>query len=209
MAELYLETTGDVNIREKGKSLDVAPKGAILTTTGNRWWEVELEGGEIALVSGRVVQPYFGPVAAEVGPLVLPKEPPWLVIARGELGVKEVIGNKDNPRIVAYHQTCTLKATDDETPWCSAFVNWCITQAGLIGTNSAAAISWLKWGREIPLEDAQAGDIAIFSRSGGNHVTFHLSHDESSLDGLGGNQSDEVNIASQSLTRLRGIRRPF
>lgn len=141
-------------------------------------------------------------------PFVELPEPKWLTIARGELGVKEWYGGKDNPRIVEYHQTCSLKATDDETPWCSALVNWCMIQAGLYGTNSAAAISWMQWGVAIPLAQGLPGDIAVFARTGGNHVGFHLSHDDNAIRVLGGNQSDEVNIATFSRVRFLGLRRP-
>ena len=143
-----------------------------------------------------------------LAPYEAPVEPAWLVIARRELGVKEVYGGQHNKRIVEYHQTTTLKATDDETPWCSSFVNWCITQAGIKGTNSAAAISWASWGKSIPLDQAQPGDIAVFTRSGGNHAGFYISHDANAVRVLGGNQSDEVNIATFSRARLLTIRRP-
>ena len=49
---------------------------------------------------------------------------PWLNITYAELGIREQSEpGKHNARILAYHQTTTLKATDDETPWCSSFVN--------------------------------------------------------------------------------------
>lgn len=203
----YIEVLADANIRDKGNVLDTALEGVILTTTGNVWHEAELEGGGVGLVSGRLVKPYVGLLAQPPGPLVLPQEPPQLVIARKELGVKEVLGSGNNPRIVAYHQTCTLKATEDAVPWCSAFVNWCFTQAGIKGTNSAAAIHWLKWGTAVNLAEARPGDVVVFSRTGGNHVAFYLSHDDNCLRVLGGNQSDEVNIATYSRERLQGIRR--
>jgi hypothetical protein len=44
-------------------------------------------------------------------------------IAKAELGTTEVPGTQNNPRILEYHATTTLKATTDEVPWCSSFVN--------------------------------------------------------------------------------------
>lgn len=65
---------------------------------------------------------------------------PWLVIARREEGVLENTSNTEhNPRIIEYHST-TGKFQNDETPWCSSFVNWVITQAGLKGTNSVLGL---------------------------------------------------------------------
>lgn len=141
-------------------------------------------------------------------PFIELPEPLYLTIARGELGVKEIYGNGSNPRIIEYHQTCSLKATSDAIPWCSAFLNFCITQSGLQGTNSAAAISWMQWGEAIPLAQGEPGDVAVFARTGGNHVGFHLSHDDNAIRLLAGNQSDEVNIATCSRARFLGLRRP-
>lgn len=54
------------------------------------------------------------------------------LIATTQVGVNEISGNKHNPKIVEYHQACTLQASDDETAWCSAFVNWCYIIAGFV-----------------------------------------------------------------------------
>ena len=120
-------------------------------------------------------------------------EPRWLTIAKGELGVKEIPGSGDTPRIVEYHQTTTLKATDDEVPWCSSFVNWCLEQAGIRGTKSAAAASWREWGEELEAE-GRLGCIVVMRRKGGNHVGFYMSEDADGVFVLGGNQGDAVNV---------------
>ena len=84
--------------------------------------------------------------------------------AEGELGQKERKGKEHNPRILEYLATTTLgdsARSRDETPWCSAFVNWCVVRAGLEGTSSALARSWLGWG--IPVEEAGLvlGDVLV------------------------------------------------
>lgn len=53
-------------------------------------------------------------------------------VAQTQRGVKEIAGIKHNPKIIEYHQACILQANDDETPWCSSFVNWCYIIAGII-----------------------------------------------------------------------------
>jgi len=59
---------------------------------------------------------------------------PWMDIAVAELGVHEDSHpGQHNSRILEYHQTTTLKATTDETPWCSSFVNWVMIQSGRQG----------------------------------------------------------------------------
>ena len=75
----------------------------------------------------------------------------WMDIARNELGQNEIAGSRDNPRIVDYHGSTSLNASDDETPWCASFVNWVMEQAGIEGTDSAAAMSWADWGQSSEL----------------------------------------------------------
>lgn len=136
-------------------------------------------------------------------------KPLWLTIAEEEKGVKEYVGDADNPRIVEYHQTTSLKATDDEVPWCSAFVNWCIKQAGYNGTDSAAARSWLEWGVELP--EGRPGAITVFRRKGSpwsGHVGFYIDEDDDGVFVLGGNQNDSVNVACFSWNDLLDFRWP-
>jgi uncharacterized protein (TIGR02594 family) len=124
----------------------------------------------------------------------------WYEIAKRELGVKELRGIADNPRIIEYHATTKLRATDDEVPWCSSFVNWCIVRAGYIGTSSAAARSWAKWGTKI--DKPVKGCIVVLTRTGGGHVGFYEDGDEFTIEVLGGNQDDAVNVRKYRASRL-------
>jgi len=138
---------------------------------------------------------------------------PWMKIAHGEEGTSEIQGSKDNPRIVEYHATTTLHATDDETAWCSSFVNWCLKKVGIRGTDNAAAASWLKWGRTC---NAQPGAITVIfdpkhpRESSGNHVSFLVKETASDYILFGGNQSNQVKQTSFSKNRwqLKGYRWP-
>jgi uncharacterized protein (TIGR02594 family) len=107
-------------------------------------------------------------------------------IAQGEYGVTEIRGNVHNLLIIEYHSTTTLKAQTDETAWCSSFVNWTFNQVNIIGTNSAAANSWLNWGT--PLDSYQYGAVAIVERNGFYHVGFAVDATSSYIRILGGNQ---------------------
>lgn len=133
----------------------------------------------------------------------------WLEAALLELGdaVREVPGDKDNPRIVEYHATTTLRATDDETPWCSSFVNWCVIQAGLRGTNSAMARSWLKWGREC---GPTLGAVVVLSRGEppAGHVGFFVGQRWGRVFVIGGNQGNAVSVARYPADRVLGYRWP-
>lgn len=135
----------------------------------------------------------------------------WLAFARKELetDVEELGGRRHNPRILEYHATTTLSANRDETPWCSSFVNWCITQADLAGTNRANARSWLDWGE--PLSEPKVGAVAVFWRGRKNdgktgHVGFFLEDNGPTVKLLGGNQGNRVSIKDQAMSRFLGFR---
>lgn len=125
------------------------------------------------------------------------EELPWIRIARAELGVLEIKGDEHNPRIIEYHST-TGKFQDDETPWCSSFVNWVITQAGLKGTNSARAASWKDWGQK--LNKPAYGCIGVRIRpNGSGHVGFIVGKLKNGrLVSLGDNQNDSVDYSNYS-----------
>lgn len=136
--------------------------------------------------------------------------PSWYVVAEGEIGVREVPGDGDNPRVLEYHRYTSLKATKDSVAWCSAFVNACLSWSGVKGTNSAAARSFLAWGR--PQKKPELGSITIFWRvrkdGWQGHVGFFLKEQGNYIYVLGGNQSDEVNIQGYHKSKLLGYRWP-
>src|SRR5258708_7597584 len=87
---------------------------------------------------------------------------PWWTIAEKELGTKGVPGAKaNNPRILEYLKTVGGNP-QDETAWCSAFVNWVMLKADYTASGSALARSWLRWG--FPLVYPEQGAIAVFWR---------------------------------------------
>ncbi|KQW49672.1 MULTISPECIES: TIGR02594 family protein [unclassified Roseateles] len=145
--------------------------------------------------------------------------PRHLAIARGELGTNEVRGGRDNARVVEYHQTTSLRARDDETAWCSSFVNWSMEQAGIRGTDSAAARSWLNWGNAVPMNSANVrpGDVIVFPR-GNNPAQGHVAIVSEVLANgtvrvVGGNQGvrgenyDGVTYSDRRLSDAIGVRR--
>lgn len=140
----------------------------------------------------------------------------WMKIASKEIGQKEIGGKGSNPRIIKYHASTTLTAKSDETPWCSSFVNWVIKEAGMQGTNSAAAASWLIWGEKT---SAKIGAITVIRNpsaanssltSSGNHVGFLIRETATHYELLGGNQSNRVRVTlyPKSSWTLRGYRWP-
>ncbi len=139
----------------------------------------------------------------------------WLDYAEGELGQRELRGASHNPRILQYHATTTLGVwgrSRDETAWCSSFINWCFTKAGVQGTDNALARSWASWGEKVPLGDWQPGDVIVIKRRkkgsdrrtgsrGGYHVLFPYRITKRHVIGIGGNQRDSVSFARYSRRR--------
>jgi uncharacterized protein (TIGR02594 family) len=130
--------------------------------------------------------------------------PRWLLIARQEVGIHENSApRQDNPRIIEYLKSTSYDGElTDEVKWCSAFVNWCITQAGLKGTGSAAASSWLAWGKK--LTQPRLGCIVVFN----HHVGFYTGAAGSHFLLLGGNQSNAVNKENKSPSEVLAYRWP-
>jgi uncharacterized protein (TIGR02594 family) len=142
----------------------------------------------------------------------MPEEYPWMDIARSKMGQAEIPGPPANPDIVEFLYSTTLDGPDkerDETPWCSAFVNWCIEQVGYQGTDSAWARSWLAWGQEADWNNLLPGAIVVLRRGeNSGHVGFFVGSDDQSITLLGGNQGDRVCEASFPQSRILGIRIP-
>jgi uncharacterized protein (TIGR02594 family) len=162
------------------------------------WWDEVSQKSKDFLPTPNVY--HWHPVAFVENMREMNKEPEWIVIAKGEIGQKEIKGDKDNLRIVEYHATTTLKATDDEVAWCSSFVNWCFRQCGIDGTGSARALPWEKWGKKY--DSPPYGSVAVIAyendgtnkRNGSGHVGFVVGKKGNRIIVLGGNQSDSVRL---------------
>jgi uncharacterized protein (TIGR02594 family) len=138
-------------------------------------------------------------------------DPPWLVVAKRELGVRELPGAENNPRVIEYIKSVRGREDDTEFAWCSAFVNWCIVQSGLPGTGKGAARSWSGWG--VPLASPRPGCIAVLwresPRGGKGHVGFWTGDDERGRMVLyGGNQNQRVGSRPYDRARLLSFRWP-
>ncbi len=135
-----------------------------------------------------------------------------LNIAGKELGISGIAGDQHNERILQYARETGINwINDDETPWCSVFMNWVAHQAGYSRSNSAAARSWLNVG--LPIESPEPGDIVVYWRearaSHKGHVGIYtgVSLNGSRIYTLGGNQSNSVSISAYPKERLLGFRR--
>jgi len=138
--------------------------------------------------------------------------PTWYRLAKREMedGIIEFPGNAHNPRILDYHSTVTGGFDENEIPWCSSFVNWCMEQSDIKGTDSATARSWEKWGKK--LSEPKLGAVAVFWRdtkaSGLGHVGFFVKENSTKVWVLGGNQGNQISVDTYPKPRLLSYRWP-
>jgi uncharacterized protein (TIGR02594 family) len=111
----------------------------------------------------------------------------WEAASQSESGG----ANHAQPRVVA-HQRALEREPDEEGPWCSAFVNWCLLCGGHRGTGRANARSWLSWGEPLPDTERLYGCVAVFTRPPRpweGHVGFFLGSEPGFVYVLGKSRS--------------------
>jgi len=132
-----------------------------------------------------------------------PLEPPWLILARREIGFRERPGNRGIERYVSL-----AHAGSPGDPWCAIFVNAMLESAGYPGTRSAAVRSFEHSQYFVRLAGPALGCIATMWRqskaSGLGHVFFYLGENDKGVVALGGNQSDQVLIQYEPHSRITG-----
>ena len=132
-------------------------------------------------------------------------------IARSYIGTPEGPGPENNPVIMEMYASVGHDWVEhDGVAWCAAFVGHCLEKAGIRSTRKLTARSYLDWGVPVEIADAQPGDIGIIPRgrsSWQGHVFFIDRIEGPWIWGLGGNQSDAVNIKRYPVSKLLGVRR--
>ena len=138
-----------------------------------------------------------------------------LEIALSQYGQKEITGEKDNQTIVGYAKEAGHAwVDDDETPWCSIFMDWSSMKAGVERTHKANARSWLTVGETV--NHPETGDIVILKRGTNpnqGHVGIYINdmvpeHGPTRLIRvLGGNQGNEVKISLYDKNDVLGYRK--
>lgn len=136
------------------------------------------------------------------------------------VGIREVAGDKDNYRIMAWLTLDHDWPKHDEVPWCSGWLNeMCWQLKVLPRSKSLLARSWLGVGTPVSEAEVQVGfDIVILKRGSGRqpgpenrtasgHVGLFAGFDGNKVLVLGGNQSNEVSIAYYPKSRVLGYRR--
>jgi uncharacterized protein (TIGR02594 family) len=190
--------------------------------------------------------PTLGPVRAADGtalalpasapPLPPPERPPWMKIAEDEAReykgeTEETIQKTHNYATRVHTGQATMVGNDH--PWCAAFVNWCLREAGVDIENPTFADHVAAKGRahgffEVKGERAAKGDkgiptvrnprfvmleapvfgaIAMVTDASGHghHVGFVYSQPRPGhIALLGGNQSDRIMFQDNNITAEKG-----
>jgi uncharacterized protein (TIGR02594 family) len=132
-------------------------------------------------------------------------------IAKSYIGTTEGPGVANNPAIIAMYATVGHDWVEhDDVAWCAAFVGHCLEKAGIRSTRKLTARSYLEWGTEVRLAEARRGDVAVVPRGNSSwqgHVFFIDRIEGDWVFGLGGNQSDAVNIKRFRASSILGVRR--
>jgi len=173
--------------------------------------------GLVGVWTGSLVRSPFGRNAgagltASEGPkLFLPTDfapYPWMEFALREYGIRQVSTKGRTVNVTAYLKATGVGQSSDETPWCSAFVNWSMLMAGFPGTKQASARSWLEWGQ--PLKFPVYGCVIVLWRgsrkSSLGHVGLFVGLYGDNLLLLGGNQGRAVSVRPYSKERVLGLR---
>lgn len=127
------------------------------------------------------------------------------------IGLQEIKGSEDNPIIVSMFKDIGHSwVKDDETAWCSCFVNYIAKQCNASMSGKLNARSWLNVGEEVKYPIP--GDVVVFWResktSWKGHVGIFAGYNKAgNIFVLGGNQGNEVNITLYNSERLLGFRR--
>jgi uncharacterized protein (TIGR02594 family) len=136
-------------------------------------------------------------------------EPDWLAEARKHIGEKEIPGARHSSFVMGMLAALGGPFTDDETPWCGTFVAYCMLKAGHDPVKHwYRAKAWLDWGKPVPISRPCLGALAIYGRDGGGHGNFLVGESATHWYGVGGNQSNAVNIMPIAKSRLLGLRWP-
>jgi len=124
-------------------------------------------------------------------------------------GLKEIVGNRHNPQIVAMFAEIGFDwVKDDETAWCSAALNYFCKKLGYERSGKLDARSWLKM--PIMVLQPSLGDIVVFWRNDPNswegHVGLFVAQDLTTVWCLGGNQGDMLCIKPYPRDHVLGYR---
>lgn len=135
--------------------------------------------------------------------------PEWYALAIAELGKREIGDTNNGPEITRYRGLARCGSPGD--PWCAIFVNAMLAlckNPTVSGTKSALSRSFADHRDFVKLAGPAKGAVVVFWRispnSGKGHVGFYFGETADSVDVLGGNEDNMVQIAPTSKKQLIG-----
>lgn len=157
--------------------------------------------GALDMVTSVPVDSRAPSVVAEVS------RPLWHQAGISLIGTKEGPGSRDNAIILKWAHDeggeVAKNYTHDSIPWCALFQNHCLTLASLPGTGSLWALDFAGHWPSVKLDGPAVGAFAPMLRNGGGHIIQIAGRTRGGNPmGLGGNQSDAVNIEEFARARL-------
>ncbi len=139
-----------------------------------------------------------------------------LNFAASKYGLSDIAGDSSNSEVLQFfRETGHPEIIDDETSWCSAYLNWCAKNVNLMGCDFSTGLlakSWLSVGEEV-VGEPKTGDIVVFWREKKNswqgHVSIFINEDPlgHQVFCLGGNQNDKVTLKAYPSEQVLGYRR--
>lgn len=119
------------------------------------------------------------------------KSAPWMPTAMSQIGINE---ESNASTIKNYLLVGGGIAASESVAWCAAFANWCLLKAGIKGTGSALARSFLNWGVSTGRDNIPYGAIAVMTGTRGpssGHVCFVTKDLGTKIEVIGGNQTTD------------------
>lgn len=124
-------------------------------------------------------------------------------------GMQEVPGIEHNPVILRFFELMGKAwVQDDETAWCSAFINYLAIVEGYEHSGELHAKSWLNYG--IDIFEPVRGCLVVLWRirpdAWQGHVGLYITHTKDHVYIFGGNQNNRVDISPYPIQRVESFR---
>lgn len=131
---------------------------------------------------------------------------PWYTKMHNLIGMNEIENGKVHKLLPEFFKYTSFH-TQENQPWCAASLCWALETSNYKSTHSAAAISFINYGEECPL---QKGCIVLIEHPNGKHHVhlFDSWHDYSKriANMLGGNQDNKMCIKKYDFTKEKVLR---
>lgn len=208
-----MTTTLDIQRRLSELGFDPGPLDGIRgrqTINAVKKYQQSMHLAVDGIVGPNTLRALFG--GAVVPAAYSPDAMPWLDEAKRLKGTKEVAGKASNPDILDWARQLDIWYPNDEIPWCGLFVAHCVG-ASLpdepLPANPLGARNWGTFGDACGVIDGAIASFWRGSKSGWlGHVGIVTGQTKSTIEIIGGNQSNMVSIIQMPKDRLLATRWP-